>query len=360
VDVLVASFADHEGLAFPHCHQPHPRRPFWPSWLVEIGEFADVADLESGAPLAHLALPGEEPMNQLVAPCSSHDRLSVGKDGGANTLTSAGGSSQRTMTWDFYPSGNQKARSDDGIPVGNQVVVVDSTDVNNTATQGNWDPSQAMGHWGYDVRTNAKGLGLESFTWQLNIPQDGTYEVFTRHGDVTGAATDAPFKITHASGEVTKPVDQTQRSGEWVSLGSYSFTESGTQKVTLSDLADGTVVADGLKLVRSNAGETDDEKKDFTYRYDVNGLLAEDKGAFIGKEGKLKQWIQDVVKNNEAKPNPSDGKDGWVYEGRVNSGPNGVGILSDMQSRGLSHKTACGIRVILFPDGSLRTAHPIP
>jgi RHS repeat-associated protein len=35
------------------------------------------------------------------------------------------------------------------------------------------------------------------------------------------------------------------------------------------------VVADGLKLVRSNAGETDNEKKDFTYRYDVNGLLAE-------------------------------------------------------------------------------------
>ncbi|MFI6726491.1 DNRLRE domain-containing protein [Streptomyces atratus] len=192
-----------------------------------------------------------------------------------NTLTSAGGSSQRTMTWDFYPSGNQKARSDDGIPVGKQVVVVDSTDVNNTATQGNWDASQAMGQWGYDVRTHPKGTGTSSFTWQLNIPQDGTYEVFTRHGDVTGAATDAPFKITHASGEVTKPVDQTTRSGEWVSLGSYSFTESGTQKITLSDLADGSVVADGIKLVRANTGDTDNEKKDFTYRYDVNGLLSE-------------------------------------------------------------------------------------
>ncbi|WP_274562895.1 DNRLRE domain-containing protein [Streptomyces spiramyceticus] len=192
-----------------------------------------------------------------------------------NTLTSAGGSSQRTMTWDFYPSGNQKARSDDGVPVGKQVVVVDSTDVNNTATQGNWDASQAMGQWGYDVRTHPKGLGLSSFTWQLNIPQDGTYEVLVRHGDVTGAATNAPFKITHSTGEVTKPVNQSTGSGEWVSLGSYSFTESGTQKVTLSDLADGTVVADGIKLVRSNTGETDNEKKDFTYRYDVNGLLAE-------------------------------------------------------------------------------------
>ncbi|MFG3475022.1 DNRLRE domain-containing protein [Streptomyces sp. NPDC047980] len=192
-----------------------------------------------------------------------------------NTLTSAGGSSQRTMTWDFYPSGNQKARSDDGVPVGKQVVVVDSTDIHNTATQGNWDASQALGQWGYDVRTNPKGTGADTFAWQLNIPQDGTYEVFVRHGDVTGAATDAPFKITHSAGETTRTVNQATGSGTWVSLGSYAFTESGTQKVTLTDAANGTVVADGIKLVRANTGETDDEKKDFTYRYDANGLLSE-------------------------------------------------------------------------------------
>nr|WP_308082110.1 DNRLRE domain-containing protein [Streptomyces sp. NK15101] len=192
-----------------------------------------------------------------------------------NTLTSAGGSSQRTMTWDFYPSGNQKARSDDGIPVGKQVVVVDSSDVHNTATQGAWDTSQAVSQWGYDVRTSAAGTGADTFTWQLNIPQDGTYEVFARHGSVTGAATNAPFKITYNGGETTKPVDQSTGAGTWVSLGSYSFTESGTQKITLGDNANGTVVADGVKLVRSNTGETDNEKKDFTYKYDANGLLTE-------------------------------------------------------------------------------------
>jgi hypothetical protein len=68
VDVLVAAFADHEGFAFPHGHQVHPRRPFSPSWLVEIGEFADVVDLESGTPFAYLTLPGQEPMDQLIEP----------------------------------------------------------------------------------------------------------------------------------------------------------------------------------------------------------------------------------------------------------------------------------------------------
>ncbi|MEU9702615.1 DNRLRE domain-containing protein [Streptomyces sp. NPDC047981] len=192
-----------------------------------------------------------------------------------NTLTSAGGSSQRTMSWDFYPSGNQKARSDDGIPVGKQVVVVDSSDVHNTAAQGSWDAPQAVAQWGYDVRTSAAGTGADTLTWQLNIPQDGTYEVFVRHGSVTGAATNAPFKITHGGGETTKPVDQSTGSGTWISLGLYSFTESGTQKITLSDNANGTVVADGVKLVRSNTGETDNEKKDFTYTYDANGQLTE-------------------------------------------------------------------------------------
>ncbi|MEV5914262.1 hypothetical protein AB0M00_35855 [Streptomyces chartreusis] len=85
----------------------------------------------------------------------------------------------------------------------------------------------------------------------------------------------------------------------------------------------------------------------------------EDKGAFIGKEEKLRQWIQEVVKNNEAKPN-TEGRDGYIYEGRVNAGPDGVGILSNRQSQGLGHNRAYGIRVIINPDGSLRTAHPIP
>ncbi|WP_247695337.1 RHS repeat-associated core domain-containing protein, partial [Streptomyces sp. B93] len=192
-----------------------------------------------------------------------------------NTLTSAGGSSQRTMTWDFYPSGNQRARSDDGIPVGRHVVVVDSSDIHNTAEQGAWNTSQATEQWGYNVRTNGAGTGADTFTWQLVIPQDGTYEVFTRNGEVTGAATDAPFTVTHSTGTATKRVDQSANAGEWVSLGSYTFTESGTQKITLTDDANGTVIADGVKLVRSTAGETDNEKKDFTYTYDPNGLLTE-------------------------------------------------------------------------------------
>lgn len=192
-----------------------------------------------------------------------------------NTLTSAGGSTTRTMTWDYYPSGNEKGRSEDGLPVGKDVVLVDNTDSNNTAAQGTWTSGAATGQWGYDVATAPAGSGSAQFNWQLNIPRDGSYEVFVRHPQVSGAATDAKFTITYNGGSVTKTVNQTQNTGAWISLGSYSFVEDGVQKITVTDQATGKVLADAVKLVRDNTADVDNEKKEFTYRYNPNGLMVE-------------------------------------------------------------------------------------
>ncbi len=205
---------------------------------------------------------------------TSYDYNALGQQT-KNTLSSAGGSSSRTMTWEYYVSGNLKARTDSGIPVGLRVALVDSSDLHNTAEQGAWEFSDAPEQWGYNQRTNAAGTGADRFVWQLNIPQDGSYEVFVRHGDVAGAATDASFEVTHSAGTTAKTVDQTAQAGEWVSIGSYDFTVSGAQEITLTDDANGTVVADAVKLVRDNTGVVDNEEKDFTYQYDANGMLVE-------------------------------------------------------------------------------------
>ncbi|WP_217696859.1 polymorphic toxin-type HINT domain-containing protein, partial [Micromonospora avicenniae] len=192
-----------------------------------------------------------------------------------NTLTSAGGSVTRTMTWEYYQSGNEKRRFEDGVPVGKDVVLVDNTDSNNTASQGSWTNGAATGQWGYDVSTAAAGTGSAQFNWQLTIPRDGTYEVFVRHPQVSGAATDAKFTITYDGGSVVKTVNQTQNAGTWISLGSYAFKEDGVQKITVTDQATGKVLADAVKLVRDNAGDVDNERKEFTYRYNPNGMLVE-------------------------------------------------------------------------------------
>ncbi|GAA1874239.1 golvesin C-terminal-like domain-containing protein [Asanoa iriomotensis] len=188
------------------------------------------------------------------------------------TVTSAGGSSNRVMTWSYFPDGKLAGRTDDGVPVGKQVVLVDNSDFNNVATTGTWTAAtSAASKYGPNYATRPAGTGANTFTWALNVPQAGTYEVFARYPQVTGAATDAKYTVRHGGGSTVKTVNQASGAGAWVSLGSYSFTEGNSHAVSLSDQANGTVVADAVKVVRTNTGETDDEKVTYAYRYDANG-----------------------------------------------------------------------------------------
>lgn len=180
------------------------------------------------------------------------------------------------MGWDYYPDGKIKARNDDGVPVGKAVALVDDSDTQNVAAVGNWPASdEGTGYQGYDYQTHAADGSADSFTWNPTIPEDGTYEVFVSYPEVAGAATDASYTITHDGATSKKTVDQTKNTGTWVSLGSYSFSRGGDgQKVSLA-AGGGTVVADAVKLVRDNSGDTDDEKTAFTYTYDANGTLTD-------------------------------------------------------------------------------------
>ncbi len=191
----------------------------------------------------------------------------------ARTLTSAGGSSNRTMTWGYYPDGKLKSRADDGVPVGKDVVLVDDSDTQNTSKMGTWTSGDLSGQQGYDHLTHAAGSGTDSFTWTLNIPEDGTYAAYVKYPDVSGAATDAKYTLTHDGATTDKTVDQTAGSGTWVSLGSYTFQQGNAAKLELFENSGGTVAADGVKLVRDNSADTDNEQKTFTYAYDANANL---------------------------------------------------------------------------------------
>ncbi|MFD3663559.1 DNRLRE domain-containing protein [Streptomyces sp. NPDC058659] len=192
----------------------------------------------------------------------------------ARTLTSAGGSSNRTMTWSFYPDGKLKSKSDAGVPVGSGVTLVDNSDTQNTASTGTWTKANLTGQQGYDHRIHAAGTGSDAFTWTLNIPKDGTYTAYVRYPQVAGAATAATYTLTKSDGTTTDVVrDQSKDAGAWVSLGSFAFTQGNAAKLQLFQNSTGAVVADGVKLVRNNSGETDNEKRTFAYAYDVNGNL---------------------------------------------------------------------------------------
>jgi RHS repeat-associated protein len=194
------------------------------------------------------------------------------------TLTSAGGSSDRTMTWSYYPDGSLKSRADDGVPAGKSVVLVDNSDTQNTSRTGTWTKGDITGQQGYNHETHAAGTGTDAFTWTLNIPKDGTYAAYVKFPKVTGAATTAKYTVTYDGGTTDKTIDQnaTANQGTWVSLGSYAFKQGNAAKLQLFQNSGGTVVADAVKLVRDTTGDpADTEKDDFAYSYDLNGNLTQ-------------------------------------------------------------------------------------
>jgi hypothetical protein len=65
-----------------------------------------------------------------------------------------------------------KSRSDDGVPVGQHVVLVDNSDAQSTSSTGTWTKGDAADQHGYDHATHAAGTGTDSFTWTLNVCRD--------------------------------------------------------------------------------------------------------------------------------------------------------------------------------------------
>ncbi|WP_260848651.1 DNRLRE domain-containing protein [Streptomyces sp. SLBN-118] len=203
---------------------------------------------------------------------TTYDYNEIGKQT-ARTITSAGGSSNRTMGWTFYPDGKLKTRTDDGVPVGSAVPLVDNSDTQNTSSTGTWTKGSIAGQHGYDHQVHATGTGTDAFTWTLNIPKTGTYTAYVKFPQVIGAATAAKYTVTHSTGTTDKTISQAAGTGTWVSLGSFSFTQGNAAKLQLFQNSGGAVVADGVKLVRDNSADTDTEKKTYAYAYDVNGNL---------------------------------------------------------------------------------------
>ncbi|MGW4411810.1 golvesin C-terminal-like domain-containing protein [Nonomuraea sp. NPDC004702] len=203
------------------------------------------------------------------------------------TVTSAGGSSQRALDWDYYPDGKLKTHSDNGVPLGLDVVLEDNSDTGQVVATGSWTPTSggtlasniagpqvaaSTGFVGYDYATAPAGTGQSSFTWNLTTPTAGTYKVAVQYP--SGAtATNAKYTVKHDGGTADVVVDQTKNAGTWVELGSYTFTAGTAHSITLTDAANGTLIADAVKLVRDTGGATDSEKKDFSYTYDANANL---------------------------------------------------------------------------------------
>lgn len=112
-----------------------------------------------------------------------------------------------------------------------------------------WLSSSAMpGFYGTGYRYAAAGTGEGTATWNFTPAQTGTYQVSARWAASNNRATNAPYTVAHGNGTSTVRVNQQTNNGVWVPLGQYQFDGGVAYNVTLSDDANGLVIADAIQV----------------------------------------------------------------------------------------------------------------
>jgi RHS repeat-associated protein len=93
------------------------------------------------------------------------------------------------------------------------------------------------------------GSPPNSATWTPNVPQAGSYQVYAWWTAGSNRATNATYTVTNAQGSTPVPVNQQANGGTWNLLGTFSLAPGTTDTITLTDQANGYVIADAIRLV---------------------------------------------------------------------------------------------------------------
>ncbi|GAB3923864.1 hypothetical protein GCM10029976_014720 [Kribbella albertanoniae] len=123
---------------------------------------------------------------------------------------------------------------------------------------GTWNSARGIpGYYGFNYLTHPRGTGTNYARFRPAIPGDGRYEVLVSYTADPNRASNAKYAIHHATGTTTVTVNQRvratpddARTGEWKSLGTFTFKAGIAGYVQLTDAADGFVIADAVRFRR--------------------------------------------------------------------------------------------------------------
>ncbi|MGI9146320.1 MAG: L,D-transpeptidase family protein [Chloroflexota bacterium] len=133
-------------------------------------------------------------------------------------------------------------------------VVVDNTSPSVQVT-GPWvSTALTAGFVGSDYVFRPGSQGDATVFWPLPATTAaGRYEVFARWTSGENRATNALYFVSSDAGTVPITQNQQVNGGTWQSLGSFDFQPGKNEGVTLSDRANGVVVADAVRWVASTS-----------------------------------------------------------------------------------------------------------
>ena len=128
-------------------------------------------------------------------------------------------------------------------------VVIDNRDVEFTVKSGSWaTDKKSESRTGEDAKYAAKGSGEAVVQFSPRLSETGRYRVYAWWACGEDLATNAPYSVHHAEGKTVVELDQSANCGQWTPLGSFSFNNDSF--VTLSNDADGKVMADAVMFIR--------------------------------------------------------------------------------------------------------------
>lgn len=271
------------------------------------------------------------------------------------------------------------------------------------ALDGNSEVALSNASNGYVIADAVKVISTSAppnaAVWQTPIPAAGDYEVFARWTAHANRATNAIYSVEHAEGRTDVEVNQAQSGATWVSLGTYSFTSAAPARVSLSDQADGYVIADAVRFVptsgRANEAEwrfVDLPLGEFTLaarwtahanrasnaRYLIRGLLG-DQIAIANQRIRGGTWSA-LATATSAPERPlavvlNDRADGYVIadalriEDQAMAGPRGSRLVDDVMgevegvwstSTSVTGFFGSGYRAAPAGSGSARFTWPLP
>lgn len=129
--------------------------------------------------------------------------------------------------------------------------VIDTGDTSATAFGGGWFESANPGYWGTTkALLHAIGTGTASYEFRPHLPAKAVYTVYGWWVSSSNRSTDTPFIISRNGGTDTVRVDQVANGSSWKMIGTFEFSGTDADKVTISDAAKtgNYVVADALKF----------------------------------------------------------------------------------------------------------------
>ena len=137
------------------------------------------------------------------------------------------------------------------------IVVDDATGGDAFKTIGDWYLGKGGGDYAGVLHWAKKGGGEAKASWEPNLPEAGTYAVYLWHGGdpYDNHATDAPFLLEYKHGpDVVAekfPLNLKEQSGDWRKLGEFAFEAGKSVILSVTNAANGNVVADAVKFVRT-------------------------------------------------------------------------------------------------------------